>query len=156
MLSSFLSKTKEAYAKLECLQQHVTLFVWSRRIVLSASSIIAQLFLGVAAVDLVEVCHPNNCNIGLLAYSPLAAGALSGKYLDINSEAAKKGRLNLFPGYMERYNRSHAKVWSKSWNYFILSVVARSTHLSFSTTTHKVMQQSTMLIAKQPNLMHVK
>ncbi|KDP40340.1 hypothetical protein JCGZ_02338 [Jatropha curcas] len=56
--------------------------------------------------DLVEVCHPNNCNIGLLAYSPLAGGALSGKYLDLNSEAAKKGRLNLFPGYMERYKDS--------------------------------------------------
>ncbi|XP_031271220.1 uncharacterized protein LOC116129630 [Pistacia vera] len=60
-------------------------------------------------INLVEVCHPNNCNIGLLAYSPLAGGALSGKYLDINSEAAKRGRLNLFPGYMERYNRSIAK-----------------------------------------------
>ncbi|MBA0705251.1 hypothetical protein Golax_017457 [Gossypium laxum] len=60
-------------------------------------------------VDLVEVCHPKNCNIGLLSYSPLGGGALSGKYLDINSEAAKKGRMNLFPGYMERYNESIAK-----------------------------------------------
>ncbi|RVW33381.1 Protein tas [Vitis vinifera] len=60
-------------------------------------------------IDLVEVCHPNNYNIGLLAYSPLGGGSLSGKYLDINSEAAKRGRLNLFPGYMERYNRSIAK-----------------------------------------------
>ncbi|KAI5649570.1 hypothetical protein M9H77_35575 [Catharanthus roseus] len=58
-------------------------------------------------IDLVEVCHPNNsCNVGLLAYSPLAGGSLTGKYLDIDSEAAKKGRLNLFPGYMERYNTS--------------------------------------------------
>ncbi|XP_022760274.1 uncharacterized protein LOC111306721 isoform X1 [Durio zibethinus] len=60
-------------------------------------------------VDLVEVCHPNNCNIGLLSYSPLGGGSLSGKYLDIKSEAAKKGRFNLFPGYMERYNKSIAK-----------------------------------------------
>ncbi|KAK3041364.1 hypothetical protein RJ639_002345 [Escallonia herrerae] len=60
-------------------------------------------------IDLLEVCHPNNCNIGLLAYSPLAGGSLSGKYLDVQSEAARKGRLNLFPGYMERYNRSLAK-----------------------------------------------
>ncbi|KAF6154790.1 hypothetical protein GIB67_032402 [Kingdonia uniflora] len=65
-------------------------------------------------VDLVEVCHPNNCNIGLLSYSPLGGGSLTGKYLDINSEAAKKGRLNLFPGYMERYNRSIAKA-SHGW-----------------------------------------
>ncbi|GLT42150.1 hypothetical protein SLA2020_161690 [Shorea laevis] len=60
-------------------------------------------------VDLVEVCHPNNCNVGLLAYSPLGGGSLTGKYIDINSEAARRGRLNLFPGYMERYNRSIAK-----------------------------------------------
>lgn len=63
------------------------------------------------AVDLVEVCHPNNCNIGLLAYSPLAGGTLSGKYiLDSKSEAFRKGRLSLFPGYMERYNKSLSKV----------------------------------------------
>ncbi|XP_010671025.2 uncharacterized protein LOC104887935 [Beta vulgaris subsp. vulgaris] len=60
--------------------------------------------------DLVEVCHPNNHNIGLLAYSPLGGGNLTGKYLDPGSEAAKKGRLNLFPGYMERYISSYAKV----------------------------------------------
>lgn len=59
--------------------------------------------------DLVEVCHPSNCNIGLLAYSPLGGGSLSGKYIDTNSEAARKGRLNLFPGYMERYNKSVAR-----------------------------------------------
>ncbi|KAJ9182284.1 hypothetical protein P3X46_006299 [Hevea brasiliensis] len=59
--------------------------------------------------DLVEVCHPKNCNIGLLAYSPLAGGALSGKYLDLDSEAARKGRLNLFPGYMARYKDSHSR-----------------------------------------------
>ncbi|TKY53725.1 tas protein [Spatholobus suberectus] len=60
-------------------------------------------------VDLVEACHPKNCNIGLLAYSPLGGGSLTGKYIDINSEAAKRGRLNLFPGYMERYNKSLAR-----------------------------------------------
>lgn len=72
--------------------------------------VIVNLSIWSYAVDLVEVCHPNNYNIGLLAYSPLGGGSLSGKYLDINSEAAKRGRLNLFPGYMERYNRSIAKV----------------------------------------------
>ncbi|KAL6185110.1 hypothetical protein ACLB2K_041245 [Fragaria x ananassa] len=57
-------------------------------------------------IDLVEVCLPQHHNIGLLAYSPLAGGALTGKYIDSNSYAARKGRLNLFPGYMERYNKS--------------------------------------------------
>lgn len=74
------------------------------------------------AVDLVEVCHPNNYNIGLLAYSPLAGGALSGKYLDLDSEAAKKGRFNLFPGYMERYNKSISKVCFALGILFLLSV----------------------------------
>ncbi|KAI4318033.1 hypothetical protein L6164_025845 [Bauhinia variegata] len=60
-------------------------------------------------VDLVEVCHPKNCNIGLLAYSPLGGGSLSGKYVDIDFEAAKRGRLNLYSGYMERYNQSLAR-----------------------------------------------
>uniref|UniRef100_A0A2P2KME9 NADP-dependent oxidoreductase domain-containing protein n=1 Tax=Rhizophora mucronata TaxID=61149 RepID=A0A2P2KME9_RHIMU len=59
--------------------------------------------------DLLEVCHPNNCNIGILSYSPLAGGALTGKYLVLDSEAARKGRLNHFPGYMQRYNDSLAR-----------------------------------------------
>ncbi|XP_010522477.1 PREDICTED: uncharacterized protein LOC104801083 [Tarenaya hassleriana] len=60
-------------------------------------------------VDLVEVCHPKNCNVGLLAYSPLGGGSLSGKYLGEDSEITRKSRLNLFPGYMERYKSSLAK-----------------------------------------------
>ncbi|XP_010457486.1 PREDICTED: uncharacterized protein LOC104738963 [Camelina sativa] len=60
-------------------------------------------------VDLVEVCHPKNCNVGLLAYSPLGGGSLSGKYLAPDSETTKNARLNLFPGYMERYKGSLAK-----------------------------------------------
>lgn len=78
---------------------------------ISEKKISVSYFIFVFSVDLVEVCHPNNCNIGLLAYSPLGGGTLTGKYLDINSEAAKRGRLSIFPGYMERYNRSLAKVW---------------------------------------------
>jgi aryl-alcohol dehydrogenase-like predicted oxidoreductase len=62
----------------------------------------------VVSVDLVEVCVPQNCNVGLLAYSPLAGGSLSGKYL--SSEASASGRFNLFPGYMARYNKSLARV----------------------------------------------
>ncbi|KAF3778491.1 Aldo-keto reductase [Nymphaea thermarum] len=69
----------------------------------------AELIPPFSSLDLVEVCNRNNCNIGLLAYTPLGGGSLSGKYLDMDSEAAKKGRLNLFPGYMERYRSSLAK-----------------------------------------------
>ncbi len=47
--------------------------------------------------DLVEVAHREN--IGLLAYSPMACGVLSGKY--IKGTDADNARLNLFP----RFNR---------------------------------------------------
>ncbi|KAL3137396.1 hypothetical protein ABBQ32_006919 [Trebouxia sp. C0010 RCD-2024] len=57
--------------------------------------------------DLAEVCAPRQCNVGLLAYSPLAGGALSGKYVD--GRADPKARFNMFPGYMARYNKSPAK-----------------------------------------------
>ncbi|XP_002984321.2 uncharacterized protein LOC9645070 [Selaginella moellendorffii] len=60
-------------------------------------------------VDLTEVCSHHNCNVGLLAYSPLAGGALSGKYANPDSPAAKRGRLNAFPGYMGRYKTSLAQ-----------------------------------------------
>mmetsp|Transcript_2026 Transcript_2026/g.3202 ORF Transcript_2026/g.3202 Transcript_2026/m.3202 type:complete len:450 (-) Transcript_2026:937-2286(-) len=51
---------------------------------------------------MLEVCSPRNGNLGLLAYSPLAGGALTGKYLrsdavDMNS------RMRQFVGYMYRY-----------------------------------------------------
>jgi len=48
---------------------------------------------------LAEACYHHN--VGLLPYSPLAGGTLSGKYRD--DKDSKLGRLSLFPGYMERY-----------------------------------------------------
>jgi aryl-alcohol dehydrogenase-like predicted oxidoreductase len=75
--------------------------------------------------DLAEVCYsPDGWNVagpggdrgdgsgagarvGLLAYSPLAGGTLSGKYVD--GSAPVTARLNLFEGYMARYNKSLAK-----------------------------------------------
>jgi len=50
-----------------------------------------------------EACYHHN--VGLLAYSPLAGGTLSGKYQ--NTEKAPEGaRLSLFPGFMDRYRNS--------------------------------------------------
>ncbi len=49
---------------------------------------------------LAEVCHREN--VGVLAYSPLAFGLLSGKYLD-NPEAP--GRRTRFPGFGQRYDK---------------------------------------------------
>jgi len=48
---------------------------------------------------LTEACYHHN--VGLLPYSPLAGGALSGKYR--TEETRLNARLAMFPGYMERY-----------------------------------------------------
>ena len=44
-------------------------------------------------------------NVGLLAYSPLAGGSLTGKYRDQDKSVLQKSgsRLTLFPGFMDRY-----------------------------------------------------
>lgn len=47
-----------------------------------------------------EACYHHK--VGLLAYSPLAAGTLSGKYRNADNVPAGS-RLMLFPGFMERY-----------------------------------------------------
>jgi len=52
------------------------------------------------------VCSPRHTNVGLMAYSPLAGGSLTGKYVDGTPEGA---RFTLFPGYMDRFNKSLAK-----------------------------------------------
>lgn len=49
---------------------------------------------------LAEVCHHDK--VGLLAYSPLAFGWLTGKY-HVDANAA--GRITLFPGFGQRYNK---------------------------------------------------
>lgn len=46
-----------------------------------------------------EVCYHEN--IGLLAYSPMAFGFLSGKYL----EPGATGRVTMFPGFAQRYSK---------------------------------------------------
>jgi aryl-alcohol dehydrogenase-like predicted oxidoreductase len=55
-------------------------------------------------VNLAEISHREN--IGLLAYSPLAFGILSGKYLGANMP--ENSRLKLFP-QMARYNKFNTK-----------------------------------------------
>ena len=49
---------------------------------------------------LAEVCH--HADVGLLAYSPLAFGHLTGKYL---ADPAALGRITLLPGFGQRYNK---------------------------------------------------
>ncbi|KAG5185402.1 NADP-dependent oxidoreductase domain-containing protein [Tribonema minus] len=63
---------------------------------------------------LVEVCAPRNTNVGLLAYSPLAGGVLTGKYQDPNYDDSKS-RLSFFKGYMGRYRNSFSEAAVKEY-----------------------------------------
>jgi len=48
---------------------------------------------------LAEACYHHN--VGLLPYSPLASGVLTGKYRDKNN-LPTNARLLMFPGFMDR------------------------------------------------------
>lgn len=50
---------------------------------------------------LAEACAPSNANVGLMAYSPLAGGILTGKYL--GGKLPKGARYSAFPQFMTRY-----------------------------------------------------
>jgi len=64
---------------------------------------------------LAEVCR--HANVGLLAYSPLAFGHLTGKYLaDPQAPGIMaKGRVTLFPGFGQRYNKPNVPAASKEY-----------------------------------------
>jgi len=59
---------------------------------------------------LAEVCH--HAKISLLAYSPLAFGWLSGKYL---AGPNAKGRITLFPGFGQRYAKPNVPAATKEY-----------------------------------------
>lgn len=59
---------------------------------------------------LAEVCH--HAKIGLLAYSPLAFGHLSGKYV---ADPQTKGRITLFPSFGQRYAKPNVPVASMEY-----------------------------------------
>ena len=59
---------------------------------------------------LAEVCH--HSKVSLLAYSPLAFGHLSGKYL---ADPSAKGRITLFPNFGQRYAKPNVPAASKEY-----------------------------------------
>ncbi len=61
-------------------------------------------------MGLAEVCQHNK--IGLLAYSPLAFGHLSGKYL---ADPQAKGRISLFPSFGQRYAKPNVPPASQAY-----------------------------------------
>ncbi len=61
-------------------------------------------------VGLAEIAHQEN--VGCLAYSPLAFGVLSGKYL--NNQWPKDARITLFPRF-DRYQNSQAQAATQAY-----------------------------------------
>ncbi|BBI99795.1 aldo/keto reductase [Ferrigenium kumadai] len=59
---------------------------------------------------LAEICH--HANVGLLAYSPLAFGHLTGKYL---ADPKEHGRITLFPNFGQRYNKPNVPAATKEY-----------------------------------------
>jgi len=78
--------------------------------------------IGLAEVSLRE-------NIGLLAYSPLAFGMLSGKYLDGNMPEGS--RLKLFPVF-SRYNSNESKFLTQKYADLAKELNISLTHLSLA------------------------
>ena len=62
-------------------------------------------------VGLSEICYREN--VGLLAYSPMAFGVLSGKFL--TGESHPNARINLFPQFA-RYNSENTRETSRLYN----------------------------------------
>ena len=66
--------------------------------------------------DLAEVCAPRQCNVSLLAYSPLAGGSLSGKYMTSDPSTIEKSRFTLFQGYvLQSCSGEHLVLWCQWW-----------------------------------------
>jgi aryl-alcohol dehydrogenase-like predicted oxidoreductase len=59
---------------------------------------------------LAEICHHNR--VGLLAYSPLAFGWLTGKYI---TDPNAKGRITLFPGFGQRYAKPNVPAATREY-----------------------------------------
>lgn len=84
-------------------------------------------------INLAEVAIREN--VGLLAYSPMAFGVLSGKYL--NGNMPEKSRLNLFPAYARYSNEQSLKLTS------LYADLAQKNNLSLA-------QMSLAFVTQQP------
>ena len=68
-------------------------------------------------------------NVGLLAYSPLACGALSGKHVN---GVQKNTRVSLYPEYFTRYTNPQALLATKAYHDLSLEVGIELTHMALA------------------------
>jgi aryl-alcohol dehydrogenase-like predicted oxidoreductase len=91
-------------------------------------------------VGLSEVCHREN--VGLLAYSPMAFGVLSGKFL--TGEEHPNARINLFPQF-SRYNSENTREASKKYSEIAKDFGLTLTELSLAFIEHQSFVTSTII-----------
>ena len=80
--------------------------------------------------ELAEACAPSHYDIGLLPWTPLAGGALTGKYL--HGKKPAEGRLVKFPAFMQRYLSARGGASVGIMHGSLLAKCTSSTFLSVS------------------------
>jgi aryl-alcohol dehydrogenase-like predicted oxidoreductase len=91
---------------------------------------------------LAESCYHND--VGLLSYSPLAGGSLSGKYRDVNN-IPKGSRLTLFPGFMDRFLGSSNEAAVNAYCDLAVESGLTPTELALSWCYHRELVTSTII-----------
>lgn len=87
-----------------------------------------------------EILHREN--VSLLAYSPLAFGHLSGKYID---DQQAKGRVTLFRGYAQRYTKPNVPAASAAYAKLARDNGLTPTQLALSFVMHRWCVSSTII-----------
>ena len=87
-----------------------------------------------------EICYREN--VSLLAYSPLAFGHLSGKYID---NPAASGRVTLFRGYAQRYTKHNVVAACEAYANLARANNLTPTQLALSFVMHRWCVASTII-----------
>jgi len=87
-----------------------------------------------------EACYHHN--VGLLPYSPLAGGILTGKYRE---KTPKDARLNLFPGFMDRYRSSLNEEAANAYGDIAVEAGMTPSELALSWCYHREHVASTII-----------
>ena len=96
-----------------------------------------------------EICYREQ--VSLLAYSPLAFGHLSGKYID-NPDA--KGRVTLFRGYAQRYTKPNVAAASEAYSMLAKAHGYSPAALALSYVMHRWCVTSTIIGATSMAQLH--
>ena len=89
---------------------------------------------------LAEACYHHN--VGLLSYSPLAGGVLSGKY---SQSVPQKARLLMFPGFMDRYLGSQNEAAVTAYSSIAKEIGLTPVQLALSWCYHREHVASTII-----------